>query len=218
MAMFIGGSAMLSDDAGVIILVLSFLIALVLSIVFFPKSRRETMGSAGRGFHDLFNFRHFFIADILKFAYIFLTAAFIISGIYVLIDVGAEGFLYIIVGPIAIRLIFELVMMFIALVESTCEINNKLKNQNTSEQSQAPTTYAPAAPSYTPPVQEPVNYATFVRPVQPAEPTPVVEQVPHYAPAPEPAPQQSQVVYCTNCGAPCDSDARFCINCGATIQ
>ncbi len=197
MASFVFGGYS-NDDTSIIITVVSFLAALVLSIIFLPKSSRERMGNGGRFFHDLFNFRHFFIGDILKFIYIFLTVSTILEGIYMLIEVGGEGLLIMLLGPVAIRLIYEFIMMFISLVENVSDINKQMKGQ-APQQPQAPT-----AP-FTPPVQEPVNYASFVKPVTPVTP---VEQ----------APQQPQAVFCTNCGAKCEADSRFCISCGTPIN
>lgn len=187
-----------NDDTSIIITVVSLLAALVLSIIFLPKASRERMGNGGRFFHDLFNFRHFFIGDILKFVYIFLTVSTILEGIYVLIEVGGEGLLIMLLGPVVIRLAYELIMMFISLVENVSDINKKLKGQPT----QAP--QAPTAP-FTPPVQEPVDYASFVKPVTPVTPA-------------EQAPQQEKAVFCTNCGAKCEADSRFCISCGTPIN
>ena len=137
------------SDAGTIILIVSLLAALVMSIIFLPKSKRDSMGKGGQFMHDLVNFRHFFIADILKFAYIFLSVYMILSGLYVVVEGYTEGLLTVILGPVVIRLGYEFIMMFISLVENVCEINKKMpsKGATTQPAPQAPATpVAPVAP------------------------------------------------------------------------
>lgn len=43
---------------------------------------------------------------------------------------GGYGILVMILGPIVIRLVYELLMMVIILIKNVISINNKLKNQN----------------------------------------------------------------------------------------
>ena len=68
--------------------------------------------------------------------YIFATAVVILNGFFMLFTVvygqwlGGYGILVMILGPIVIRLVYELLMMVIILIKNVISINNKLKNQN----------------------------------------------------------------------------------------
>ena len=101
--------------------------------------------------HDFFHFKKLYLEEVLKGIYVLANACCICVGIFLLITVesyhgyyysrttwyGGYGLLLIVLGPIALRLTYEGIMMFILLVKNTIEINNKLK---------APEAAAPAAP------------------------------------------------------------------------
>lgn len=73
---------------------------------------------------------------MLQALYIFATAFVILSGFFMLFQttyghwLGGYGLLTMILGPIVIRLVYELLMMMVLLVKNVIAINNKLKNQN----------------------------------------------------------------------------------------
>lgn len=81
------------------------------------------------------------VEKILQALYIFNTAAVIIFGVLMLfrteynywtgdrIWMGGYGLLIIILGPIAIRLSYELMMMAILLLKNVISINHKLADQ-----------------------------------------------------------------------------------------
>ena len=102
------------------------LVATVLAFIYIvPEERREKMGSFGKFLHDTCNFKYLMVEKILQALYIFSTAAVILFGVLMLfrteynywtdsrIWMGGYGLLIIILGPIAIRLSYELMMMAI---------------------------------------------------------------------------------------------------------
>lgn len=111
--------------------------ATVLAFVFItPEKKREKLNAFGKVLHDFCNFKYLIVEKILQALYIFFTAMTVIEGIFMLFMapyghwLGGYGLLTMIVGPIVIRLIFELLMMVILLVKNVISINGKLKNQN----------------------------------------------------------------------------------------
>ncbi len=117
-------------------------VATVLAYVFIvPESRREKLNAFGKFLHDTFNFKYLIVEKILQALYIFFTADLIILGFFMLFAapedffghrhwLGGYGILIMILGPILIRLIYELLMMAILLLKNVISINNKLRNQN----------------------------------------------------------------------------------------
>ena len=96
-----------------IIAILLAIIATVLAFIFIvPAKRREKMGKFGKFLHDAGNFKFLIVEKILQALYIFFTA------------------LVIILGPIAVRLSYELMMMAVLAVKNIISINSKLRNQN----------------------------------------------------------------------------------------
>ena len=191
---------------------ISAIAATVLAFIFIvPEKKGARMSGFGKLLHDILNFKFLIIEKILQALYIFTTAFVICYGFFYLFYVqktflgtvwlGYLGLLYIILGPILVRIVYELMMMFILLVKNTISINNKLKNQNEKEGGDdifATPTFKrerPAAPV------APVAPAAPVAPVAPAAPVAPTAPV---APAGKVCPVCGAVVtgnFCTKCGA-----------------
>lgn len=118
------------------------LVATVLAFIYVvPEKTREKLGAFGKFLHDTCNFKYLMVEKILQALYIFTTAAVIIFGVLMLfrteynywtgdrIWMGGYGLLIIILGPIAIRLSYELMMMAILLLKNVISINHKLADQ-----------------------------------------------------------------------------------------
>lgn len=120
-----------------IIAILLAIIATVLAFIFIvPAKRREQMGKFGKFLHDACNFKFLIVEKILQALYIFFTALVILVGFFMLFCsdwsgwMGGKGILLMILGPIAVRLSYELVMMAVLAVKNIISINSKLRNQN----------------------------------------------------------------------------------------
>lgn len=111
--------------------------ATVLAFVFIvPEKRREKLNAFGKFLHDTCNFKYLVVEKLLQALYIFSTALVILNGFFLLFQsvyghwLGGYGILIMVVGPIVLRLLYELLMMMVLLVKNVIGINNKLKNQN----------------------------------------------------------------------------------------
>lgn len=146
-----------------ILCVLLALVATVLAHIFIlPESRKSRLNGFGKFLHDTFNFKYLAIEKILRALYVFSTAFVLLYGFTLLFQtqdtytydysiglyvessewIGWAGLPVMILGPIAVRLSYEMMMMLILLVKNVIQINNKLKNAN--EETTTPA--APAAP------------------------------------------------------------------------
>ena len=142
----------------IVSIILAIIVGIVGTIVSFilivPDKRRNSLPGFLRFLHDLFNFKFLTIEKIMQAFYIFSTIFVIIYGFFSLFtftenrwtgDVswqGWMGFLIMIFGPVAIRLAYELLMMFIIVVKNTNQTNNKL---GTSYAEDKPKTADPTA-------------------------------------------------------------------------
>ena len=116
--------------------------ATVLAYVFIiPEKRRDKLNAFGKFLHDTCNFKYLIVEKILQALYIFFTADVIILGFFMLFAapedfwgsrhwLGGYGILIMILGPIMIRLMYELLMMAVLLLKNVISINNKLRSQN----------------------------------------------------------------------------------------
>ena len=124
------------NSAGTVMAIL-LLLAVVLTVLAFifivPENRREKLNAFGKFLHDTCNFNYLLIEKILQALYIFLTVFAILMGLYTLVHNFWVGLALMIIMPIAIRLIYEFLMMAVLLLKHVIMIDNKLKNQNTAE-------------------------------------------------------------------------------------
>ena len=102
--------------------------ATVLAFVFIvPEKRREKLGAFGKFLHDACTFKFLLVEKILQALYIFSTAFVVLYGVFLLFNVeysywggthwtGGMGLLFIFLGPVLIRLSYELMMVVILLL------------------------------------------------------------------------------------------------------
>lgn len=108
-----------------------------------PEKKRANLNKLGQFVHDTFNFKYLIVEKILQFLYVLSTIACICFGICMLFGIsiyhsewanetythwyGIYGILIAILGPIGVRISFEILMMFLLLVKNVIQINRKLK-------------------------------------------------------------------------------------------
>lgn len=200
------------------------LAATVLAFLFIvPENKRKNLNKIGKLAHDICNFKFLIIEKILQALYIFCTALVIILGFILLFYFeeqysyfgesrvqwyGGWGLLIMILGPIAIRLVYEGMMMAILLVKNVIQINNKIEapaDENGEEKEDIFGVNLPfSAPAEEPaPVAEPVAAPSVAPAAVPyAEPAAPVAPVAPAAPA-----------FCSKCGAKA-GEGIFCSVCG----
>ncbi|MBE6793460.1 MAG: hypothetical protein E7532_00780 [Ruminococcaceae bacterium] len=164
--------------AAIIAAVLAIGAAIVMFIFVMPKKKDGKLPKILQIFHDIAHFKQFFLGYALKAMYIIATVFCIIYGFILLFGVETHsssfygygyttttstfgtGILIMILGPIAVRLTYELAIMFITLVQNVADINNKLKNQNekpAETKTEAPKAQPTAQPTFNYTQQEPAN-------------------------------------------------------------
>ena len=127
------------------------ILALLTTILVFAfVMPRVKDGKLGNGFlqflHDLFHFKHLYLEDILKFVYVLATFTAIFGGLIALLlsltgnqETGEAvspllclGVM--VLGPIVLRIAYEIGIMAVMLVRNVVEINQRMK---TIEQNKA---------------------------------------------------------------------------------
>jgi len=204
----------------VIILSLSSIAALVTTIIMFitiiPKKKKAGLGDFGKFLHDLFNFKSLWIEKILQFCYVLSTTYVVFLGILGLFYVeetyhfsyygsgyytsewrGYYGIIILVAGPIAVRIAYEIIMMFIIAIKNIIQINNKLKDQNEEK-----------APENTVNYNAPIGYVRTTTPTQHSQPTQPINQ-PAVNQYNQPRPMTPK--FCTRCGSALGADGN-CTN------
>ena len=134
--LYYGSSLSALNTLSIVALVLAIVVTVLAFIFIVPEKRRKKMGKFGKFLHDTCNFKYLIVEKILQALYIFATAMVIFIGFFMLFCsdwngwMGGKGILIMILGPIALRLTYELLMMAVLAVKNIISINNKLRNQN----------------------------------------------------------------------------------------
>ncbi len=121
--------------------VLALLAAILVFVYVMPKSRDGKLSPFWQFLHDLFHFKRLYLESILKFLYAFATFLAFFTGFIGLIlglsDALEDGVWMpalvslgiMLLGPVALRIVYEFAMMGILLVLNVMEINRKLKRE-----------------------------------------------------------------------------------------
>lgn len=110
----------------IVSVVLAIVGGIVAYVMFVSKKNKNEYTGFIKWLHDFLNFKNFFIEMVLKVLYI-MSAIFITLSSFSFISTSvAAFFMYLILGNIIVRILFETTLMFLTLVKNTSEINDKL--------------------------------------------------------------------------------------------
>lgn len=102
-------------------------LGVVLYYTFFRKSNEGRFYGFREKLYNLMTFNRFYAEDLLKFLYIILTCAVTAAGIaQIVLGSFLAGITLLAVANLALRIGFELVMMFIMLCRKTVSMDRKL--------------------------------------------------------------------------------------------
>lgn len=204
-----GSSSSSSGDFSSAISILALILAIAATVLAFifilSKKGRSSQKPFVKFLVNVCDFRSLIIEKILKALYIFSTAFTILYGFLGIFDFGSymygatllRSLLTMILGPIVVRISYELIMLVVLAVKNIIQINNKLSKLTGDD--------ASANVSFDTDLSDLKKYA----PTQPAAPA----AAPTQPAAPAAAPAQPHMVYCEKCGTPYDENAGGCPNC-----
>lgn len=115
------------DSTWMVIALVLALVGGILAYFLFVTKKNTSKSPFVVWLHEFLNFKRYFIGAILKVCYL-CSAIFITLGSFGLIRTSVGAFFgMLIFGNIIARISYELMLMFITLVENSTEINKKLK-------------------------------------------------------------------------------------------
>ncbi len=107
------------------------------AIFLIPEKKSARLKGFLKVLSDLATFRTLFIDRALKILYVLSTLTVACLGFFWIFTFSAAysitGLCMLLFGPIVVRLGYELLMLFILLVNNTIEINNKLRKKEQDE-------------------------------------------------------------------------------------
>lgn len=177
---------------GIAAVVLALAATILLYVFVFPKSRANTLPKFFVFVRDFFGLKYLIIEKIAKFLYVFESLLIILLGFFMLFNGWTALYapFVMVLGPVVVRLIYELFMMIVLLVKNVMEINSKIKGDSTGATSQFDA--IPEVPRGPKPAPAPVQ-----PPVQPQQPAQKI---------------------CPSCGTPLTNPGAFCPKCGQRLQ
>lgn len=224
----------------IIALVLAIAATVCTFIFLVPDKKRDKLNKFWKFIHDTVNFKFLIVEKVLQAMYILLTAYVFLQGFLMLFYYvpgynyygyrvagqwyGGQGILIMLLGPIAVRIMYELIMMAILLVKNVIQINNKLKASDDSVKHDIFATPKFATPAFAKKVNDAAPAPVVNNAAAPLETpvAPVVEDEPAVETAPvaeeTPAAPVTNPAFCSNCGAKLDENAAFCTSCGTKIN
>ncbi|MBP3729725.1 MAG: zinc-ribbon domain-containing protein [Lachnospiraceae bacterium] len=118
-------------------LILAIIATILLYVFVFPKKREGSLNGFLKALKDFFDMKYLLIEKITKFVYILCSIYIFVVGFFLLFgSTILFGLLFMIVGPIVLRLSYEMFMLVILLVRNVMEINAKLKGSGKEKLSQ----------------------------------------------------------------------------------
>lgn len=185
------------SSGSMVTLIIALVFALLgtgIAAMLFIRSGRKTHF---RGFMEKINahvnFQHFHLATLLKVLYVFVTLYAIINGLILLLTGGGlMGLAWMLLAPIALRLVFEQAMLLLSIREEAVDTNELLRRMQGLPPKNQP--QQPVAPPQ--PVQQVMQPQQPQRPARPESrypqrPTGYSGQVNAYGGYP-PAPPRAQ--------------------------
>ena len=107
-------------------IILALIITIAVYILIMPESKRAGMSGFPAILHDIFQFKSFLVEKIVKFLYVFSTIYLFVFGFFTLFKQFGSGLALMLLGPIVLRIVYELFMLAILLVKNVIDINRKL--------------------------------------------------------------------------------------------
>lgn len=116
----------LSTGAEIVAGILALALTVLVYVFVMPEKRRQGMQRGLAILHDIFQFKSFLLEKMIKAIYVFLTIEIVVSGVFMIFEDFGAAILMILLGPIGLRILFELLMITILLAKNTTDINKKL--------------------------------------------------------------------------------------------
>jgi len=113
------------------------IVATILLCVFVvPESKGQSLNGFLLVLHNIFNFKDLLLEKIIKVLYVLATCTCIFIGFFMIFgrndyyyyseSTFLPGILIMFIGPVLVRITYELLMMTVLLVKNVISINNKL--------------------------------------------------------------------------------------------
>ena len=119
--------------SAIIIFLLAVIAAALIAWFFLSNNRRDSYKGFMGQVSGLFNFTRYLVPLILKVLYAFATVYVILNGLYMLLSGSLPGLILLIVGPIVVRIGFELTMLLYSIHEELVRVRKATEGKAVDE-------------------------------------------------------------------------------------
>lgn len=106
--------------------IVAVIVALVVYFTFMKKENEGKFSGAKEVVYNYLNFNRFYLEDIVKLLYVICSAVLTVVGIILLFADFLTGIIIAVLGNVALRISYELLMMFVILCKKSASIDKKL--------------------------------------------------------------------------------------------
>ena len=153
------------EEMASVSIILALIGTILLFVLVVPEKRRDSLNGFFKAIADICNFKQLVIEKILKFLYTFLSLYIIVLGFFTMFagydGTILAGLLTMVLGPVIIRIAYELIMMTVLLVKNVIDINKKLTKSSAKDVESPVQTPVEAAPAATTPSTNTQNDVCF---------------------------------------------------------
>ena len=117
--------------SSIIATVISLILVMLLYIYVLPENKRPHLNKLFTFIHDFLSIKTLWIDKIFRFFFVLSAVSSLVYGIFMLFNdtTFLLGLGMIIFGPIASRVVYEVMLLTVMLVQNVIEINEQLKKK-----------------------------------------------------------------------------------------
>lgn len=116
-----------NDSSMIIIIAFSIVITVLVYALFMDKKNEKNLDRNAKKIYDFFHFKKLYLEEILKICYLFSTVLINIIAFSTIMKDFISFIIIFMVGNISLRIVYELIFMFIHLHDDVRELKNKKK-------------------------------------------------------------------------------------------
>ena len=117
--------------SSIIATVISLILVILLYIYVLPESKRPHLNKLFTFIHDFLSIKTLWIDKIFRFFFVLSAVSSLVYGIFMLFNDNTFllGIALIVFGPIVSRVVYEIMLLTVMLVQNVIEINEQLKKR-----------------------------------------------------------------------------------------
>ncbi len=117
--------------SSIIATVISLILVILLYIYILPENKRPHLNKLFTFIHDFLSIKTLWIDKIFRFFFVLSAVSSLVYGIFMLFNDATFllGLGMILFGPIASRVVYEIMLLSVMLVQNVIEINEHLKKK-----------------------------------------------------------------------------------------